>query len=285
MVERTCGGRPGRVEQHLQAGVVQAQHHAVRYLGDALARSPDVPALAVQRHPETLADLHVRGEHRNLAAAVGEQLGNGRGVVEADLVDDHDPPGRGRRTVEDRPHCTYPGVVRAGPPRPRWPAPGGHDDHVWMMVADVADVHPHSGLHRHAERAQLGQLVADEVAEFGPARDGCGQAHLPTRLVGRLHQGDAVAGAMGADRRLHPARPGTHHQHVPGPHRHREDQCAGRVAAVRTGFDTALGGPDSLPAGQRVLDAAEPAVQAHPSDAFLVARQAQPDVLGRPGAG
>ena len=40
-----------------------------------------------------------------------------------------------------------------------------------------------------------------------------------------------------------------------------------------------------LAAGQRVLDAAEPAVEAHAADALLVARQAQADVVGGPGLG
>ncbi len=273
------------MEQHLQTGVVQAQHHAVRGLGDAFARRPDVPALAVQRHPEALADLHVRGEDLDLAATVGEQLRDGWRMVEADLVHDHDPAGRGHRTVEDGPQSGDPEIVGVRPPRPGRAAPGGHDDHVGAVVADVADAHPDAGLHRHAECPQLGQLVADEVGELGPARDDRGQAHLPARFVGRLHHGDAVTGAVGADRRLHAGRPGADHQHVPRLHRCPEDQGAGRVTAVRAGLDGALGGPRRLPAGQRVLDTAEPAVQPHPSDAFLVARQAQPDAVGRPGAG
>ena len=40
-----------------------------------------------------------------------------------------------------------------------------------------------------------------------------------------------------------------------------------------------------LAAGARVLDAAEPAVEAHAPDALLVARQAQADVVGGAGAG
>ena len=40
-----------------------------------------------------------------------------------------------------------------------------------------------------------------------------------------------------------------------------------------------------LAAGARVLDAAEPAVEAHPPDALLVARQAQADLVGGAGPG
>ena len=40
-----------------------------------------------------------------------------------------------------------------------------------------------------------------------------------------------------------------------------------------------------LTSGRRVLDAAEPAVQAHAPDALLVARQAQPDLVGGTGTG
>ncbi len=192
-------------------------------------------------------------------------------MVEADLVDDSHPARRRRRPVEDRPQRTDPRIVGGRPPRPGRAAAGGHDNHVRTVVADVVDVHPDPGLDRHTERAQFRELVADEVTELGAARNAGGEAHLPTRFVGRLHQGDAVAGTMGADRRLHAGRAGADHEHVPGLHRGRQDQHAGRAAAIRTGFDAAFGGPNRLPAGQRVLDATEPAVQTHPSDAFLVA--------------
>ena len=53
------------------------------------------------------------------------------------------------------------------------------------------------------------------------------------------------------------------------------------------GFGGDLRQPDALrlAAGARVLDAAEPAVEAHPADALLVARQAQAGLVGGAGAG
>ena len=56
-----------------------------------------------------------------------------------------------------------------------------------------------------------------------------------------------------------------HHDLAPGPHGRRQ----------RSGFTSGAG----------VLDAAEPAVQAHPAHTFLVTRQAQPDVVGVARAG
>ena len=79
-----------------------------------------------------------------------------------------------------------------------------------------------------------------------------------------------VPGAGAADRRLQPARPGADHEHPLAVLRIRPDRAG---PEGRTGFA----------AGARVLDAPQPAVQPHPADALLVARQAQADLLGRPG--
>ena len=62
-----------------------------------LAFGPHPPVLHVERDAEVLADDHARRDDLDLAAAVGEQLGDRRGVVEADLVDDDDAARRARR--------------------------------------------------------------------------------------------------------------------------------------------------------------------------------------------
>src|SRR6185436_3285586 len=113
-------------------------------------------------------------------------------------------------------------------------------------------------------------LVADHVAELGPVGHARRQPHLSPRLGLALEHGDLVPGAGRGDRRLEPAGTGAGHEHPPllsfrtGP--------IGPVSKDRTGFA----------AGPRVLDAPEPAVEAHPPDALLVARQAEPDLLRRP---
>ena len=75
-----------------------------------------------------------------------------------------------------------------------------------------------------------------------------------------------MAALGGGDRGLQPARAPADHHHLPAPGR-------GRGATV------------GLAAGPRVLDAAEPPVEAHPAHALLVAGQAGPDVGGVAGPG
>ncbi len=70
------------------------------------------------------------------------------------------------------------------------------------------------------------------------------------------------------DRRLQTGRPGADHHH-----------------RSRFGGDPRQPDTLGLAAGARVLDAAEPAVEAHPADALLVARQAQTGLVGGAGPG
>ena len=104
--------------------------------------------------------------------------------------------------------------------------------------------------------ARLGTLAARRTC---PPACGCLLVHR-----------DPVAVAGGGDGRLQPGRAGAHHHHRFGRWRGAAWHSAG-----------ALG----LAAGARVLDAAEPAVEAHAADALLVAAEAQADLVGGAGAG
>ena len=79
---------------------VHPHRHQVGALHDALGVGADPPVLHVERDAEVLADDHSRRDDLDGAAAVGEQLGHRRRVVEADLVDHHHLAGRVHRAVE-----------------------------------------------------------------------------------------------------------------------------------------------------------------------------------------
>ena len=138
---------------------------------------------------------------------------------------------------------------------------------IRSFLVDEAGPHADAVLDGDAEPAALGELVADEVAELGPVRDGGGQPDLTAGDGVAFVDGDAMAAAGGGDGGLQAGRTGTHHHDVPWTMDPRRPD-----------------GDGGLLARARVLDAAQPPVETHAPDALLVARQAQADLLRGAGA-
>ena len=107
------------------AGPGDAHRHQVDALADAEGVGLHVPGLHVEGDPEVLADHHPVGDDLDVAAPVGQQLGRRGGLVEAELVDDHDPALGADPALEHVADVDHPLVV-PGPPRAgrvvrRWP--------------------------------------------------------------------------------------------------------------------------------------------------------------------
>ena len=122
--------------------------------------------------------------HGNLdrRATVGEQLGDRRGVVEADLVEDDDPALGFGTALQHVTHVDDPLGIAWRPPRSCGAGPGGDDHSVGPAAGNVGGVDLLAELERHAEPPTLGHLVADEVAELGTVGHRRGQANLTARL-------------------------------------------------------------------------------------------------------
>ena len=144
----------------------------------------------------------------------------------------------------------------------------------------------------HAQPVGLGGQVAGDVQELGPARHAGGQQHLAPEPALALVEHDPVAALGRRDRGLQSAGP-PHDHDPPGRGRSaRSPTAAGRPApAAPTPPAAAAAGPRSarglhrLPPGPGVLDAAQPPVEPHATDALLVAGQAGADVGAVAGAG
>ena len=130
-----------------------------------------------------------------------------------------------------------------------------------MLAADQLLVDRDSAAHRHPELRQLRFLIAYEIAEFGARRDAGGDPHLAADVRRSLVDGDLVAVLGGADGGLQAGGTGSHY----------EDLAGTRLGRLEG---------DGFASGAGIFDAAEPAVQSHPADALLIARQAQAYVLG-----
>ena len=113
------------------------------------------------------------------------------------------------------------------------------------------------------------QQVTDDVAKLSPPGDPHRPLDLPAEPVIALQQGDPMTALGRNRRRFQPRRATADHQHL-------------------FGFRRQLPGADAvflLPPGGRGFDTAEPAVQAHSPDAFLIAGQAQTNIVGAVFAG
>ena len=252
----------------LRPGIVRVRAHAHRHQVDALADplgvGLHVPGLHVQGDAEVLGHHHPVGHDLHLAAPVGQQLGGRGGLVEPELVDHHHPALGIGPALEDVADVDHPRVV-AGPPRPGRPGPGGHDHRVGLLGLDLGPGGRGAGDQLHAQPPGGHHEVAGDVEELGPAGDGGGHLHLAAEAVVPLEQGHPVPPLGRGHRGLQPAGAAADHHHPPAPAGGGED---GRLAS-----------------GPRVLDAAEPAVEAHATDALLVAGETGADVGGVARAG
>ena len=240
-------------------------------LHDALGRGPHPPVLHVEGDAEVLAHDHARGDDldRGSRGRPAARPPRWRGGSRARRCTTTSPNGRGRGR-------------RARRARRRRSAWSGGAHHGRAGSAPVATMTwsgrarstspghtPTPYSMRHAEPPALGQLVAHQVAELGPVGHRSPPA-APGRRPARSCSNTVTswplrAAAMAACRPAGPA-PTTTPGAAPGDRAASADAVASRP-------------------GARVLDAAEPAVEAHAPDALLVARQAQADVVGGAGAG
>ena len=166
------------------------------------------------------------------------------------------------------------GRVLGYPPRALWLGAGGDDDVVGSAFGDESRPHADAVLDRHAEAPALGELVADHVAELGPVRHRRREADLTAGLRALFAHRDPVSVAGGGDRGLEARRSGTGDQaRIWG-----APTCDWPASPARW-----TPGDQRFASGVRVLDAPQPAVEPHPSDALLVARQAQADLVGGTG--
>ena len=265
----------GGVVQEGEFVAGDAHRHEVGALHDAFGRGSHPPVLHVEGDAEVLAHHHAGGDDLDRAAPVGQQLGDARGVMEADLVDHHHVAVRFGGTGEHVAHIAHVRRIGRCPPRPLGFGTGGDDDVVGRLLGDETGPHADAVLDADAEAAALGELVAHDVAELGPVGDAGREAHLAARLGLLLVHRHPVTGTRRADGGLQSGWPSADDHHVAdgwlrrrlGRQRHRPGRVLGFAA------------------GAWVLDAAEPAVQAHAADALLIATQAQTDLVGGPGAG
>ena len=174
-------------------------------LDDALRRCPHPPLLHVKGDAEVLTDDHPRGDDLHRVAPVGEHFGDGRGVVETDLVDHDDRSGRLGRAGEHVLHVADVGHAFPDPPRPLRPGAGRDDDVIGMTGGDRVDRGVDAALDRHPVAPALVDLVADHVAELGPIGHARRQPDLPARGVVALENCDAVTTSSGGDCRLQAA--------------------------------------------------------------------------------
>ena len=231
----------------------------------------DPPVLHVERDAEVLADDHPWRHDLDRATAIGQQLGDRRRVMEADLVDHHHVAEWSHLPFEDGADVGNGGRILGYPPRALWLGAGGDDDVVRSAFGDESRPHADAVLDRHAEAPALGELIADHVAELGPVRHRRREADLTAGLRALFAHRDPMSVAGGGDRGLEAGRSGTGYQHGFWEH---------RLAPGRRRRSGGRRGEQSFAPGEGVLDAPQPAVEPHPSDALLVARQAQADLVG-----
>ena len=135
---------------------LQAHGDEVGRLHDALGRGPHPPALHVEGDAEVLADDHAVGDDLDAAATVGQQLGNRRRLVEAQLVDDHHVPERVSRAVDHVADVADVGRLRRHPPRPVRFGARGHDHVVGAALLDETRPHGDAVLDGDAQPPALG---------------------------------------------------------------------------------------------------------------------------------
>src|ERR1039457_4483787 len=129
-----------------------------------------VEGLHVQGDAEILAHDHAGGDDLNLAAPVGQQLGDAGGLVEAEVVDDHYLPswlGAAFQHVADvdNPRKT------AGPVWRLRSRPGGQHYDVRRIGAYRLRRGLHAGTDLHAVALAFGREVAHHVEELGARGD------------------------------------------------------------------------------------------------------------------
>ena len=256
-------GRMVQQREHHPAGAAagrrvigsHADHHQVGGLADPLGMRAHVEGLHVQGDAEILADDHAGGDDLHRAAPVGQQLGGAGGLVEAEVIDHHYLPGRLGAAFEHVADVHY-ARMTGSPVRRLRPRPGGQHHGVGRIGAQRLGRGLHAGPDFHAVALAFGRQVAHHVEELGAGWHRCGHGYLAAgaRLAFVQRHPVAALGSRGGC--LQAGRPTADHDHPPARATRRREQ-------------------DGLPAGAGVLDAAQPPVQAHPADAFLVAGQAR----------
>ena len=117
-----------------------AHHHRIRGQDDLFCGGADAEVFHVECDAQILAHHHAGGENLYFATAIGQNLGNRCGLVEAQLVDDH----------------------YLGPSR--WSGLAGEDGHHVNNVARVAGRPVWSGRNRAGcDDYRIGLVGADEV--------------------------------------------------------------------------------------------------------------------------
>src|SRR5450755_3785162 len=238
-------------------GAGGVQHDDIGALPDALGVRLDVPQLQVQREAQILADHHAAGDHLDVAALVGEQLGGRTGLMKAQLVHDDYRARRRDRPVDHLADIGYPPTA-AVPAGAGGPGAGGQHHGVGRLFQQEPGADRMTGSHVHAQPRRLRREVARDGAELGPAGRPGGDADLAASAPGPLEEGHVVTPARRGDRGLEPA--GTPAHHVDPTASGRPRQRPRYWYRYRHG----------LPAGPRVLDTAQPPVQPYPADALLV---------------
>ena len=190
--------------------------------------------------PEILTDDHAVGDDLDRAAPVGEQLGDRRGLVEAELVDDHHPPVRVGPALEHVAHVDHPRVVAA----PTTAGPGR------APVARTTTSGPSAASTSAASTSTPVRHV--DARAGGPARPGCGRGRTnsarlgtlaatrtwpprrslalveddPVPALGRRHRGLQAAGPAADDDHPPPGRAGAAAARRPPPARSAGSRCS-----------------------------------------------------------
>ena len=195
---------------------IHPHRHEFRGLGDALGLRADPEVLEVEGDAEVLADDHARGDDLDLTAAVGEEFGHRRCMVESQFIQHKNRTSGVCRAGEDVAHVHDPFSIRWGPPGPCRHRSGCHHDTISSAFGNGFGIRLHAALDGHAEAFSLVQLVADQVAELGAVGNGRRQADLATGLRRLLQHGHAVSVAGRCDRCLESGRAGSDHEHIAG---------------------------------------------------------------------